>query len=106
MGQPIPPGASFISTQVSSGEYYLLDLEPAPEVALCVVCGGREVCGTTYEIDRPGFRYHSVEYVASGSGSLVLGGRPFPLKPGSLFRYGPDVPYRINDDGPGDHAVP
>ncbi len=98
MSQPPLPGASFISTQVLSGEYYFLDLEPAPDVALRVVCGGREVCGTTYEIDRPGFRYHSIEFVASGSGTLVLGGCPFPLKPGSLFRYGPGVPHRINVD--------
>lgn len=95
MSQAIPPAASFISRQVLNGEYYFLNLDPAPEVALCVVCGGREVCGTRYEIDRPGFRYHSIEYVASGSGTLVLGGCRFPLKPGSLFRYGPDIPHRI-----------
>jgi AraC family transcriptional regulator of arabinose operon len=95
MGQTIPPGAAFISRQVQSGEYYFLDLEPAPEVALCVVCGGREVCGTRYQIDRPGFRYHSIEYVASGSGTLVLAGSRFSLRPGSLFRYGPGLPHRI-----------
>ncbi len=96
MGQPIPPGATFISRQVLDGEYYFLNLEPAPEVALCVVCGGREVCGTRYQIDRPGFRYHSIEYVASGSGTLLLGGARFPLSPGSLFRYGPGLPHRID----------
>jgi AraC-like DNA-binding protein len=96
MGQTIPPGASFISRQVLSGEYYFLNLEPAPEVALCVACGGREVCGTGYEIDRPGFRYHSVEYVASGSGTVVLEGCSFSVKPGSLFRYGPDIPHRMS----------
>jgi AraC family transcriptional regulator of arabinose operon len=95
MGEPIPAGASFISSQVLNGEYYFLNLEPAPEITLCVVCGGRELCGAAYEIDRPGFRYHCIEYVASGSGTLVLGGTSFPLKPGSLFRYGPDVPHRI-----------
>jgi len=96
MDPTIPAGASFISRQVKSGDYYFLNLEPPPELALAVVCGGREVCGSSYQIDRPGFRYHSVEYVASGSGSLVLGGSRFPLNPGSLFRYGPDVPHRIS----------
>jgi AraC-like DNA-binding protein len=96
MAELIPPGASFISTQVLGGEYYFLNLDPAPEGGLCVVCGGREVCGTTYEIDRSGFPYHSLEYVASGSGVVVLGDSAFPLRPGSLFRYGPRVPHRIN----------
>jgi AraC-like DNA-binding protein len=96
MAEPIPPGASFISRQVLGGEYYFLNLDPAPAVRLCVVCGGREVCGTTYEIDRPGFPYHSVEYVTAGSGTVVLGGNAFPLRPGTLFRYGPDVPHRIS----------
>lgn len=96
MTQPIPAGASFISRRVRSGEYYFLNLEPSPEVALCVVCGGREVCDSRYEIDRPGFLYHSIEYVASGCGNLVLDGNRFPLKPGALFRYGPDIPHRIS----------
>ena len=62
---------------------------------------GREVCGTRYEIDRPGFRYHSIEYVASGSGTLLLEGSRFPLRPGSLFRYGPGLAHRISvDSGP------
>lgn len=95
MEPTLPPGASFISRQVLSGEYYFLNLEPTPEVPLYVACGGREVCDTRYEIDRPGFRYHSIEYVASGSGTLVLGGCRFPLRPGSLFRYGPGIPHRM-----------
>jgi AraC-like DNA-binding protein len=95
MSQAIPPGASFISKRVLSGEYYFLDLEPAPGTPFCVVCGGREVCGTAYEIDRPGLQYHSIEYVASGTGTLVLAGGSFALKPGILFRYGPDIPHRI-----------
>ena len=104
MGQPIPPAATFISRGVLDGEYYFLNLEPAPEVALCVVCGGREVCGTRYRIDRPGFRYHSIEDVASGSGTVQLGAARFALSPGTLFRYGPDLPHRI-DVAPGPPMV-
>jgi AraC-like DNA-binding protein len=90
---------SFISKQVLEGDYYFHDLDPPSEVPLAVVCGGRELCGEDYLIDRDGFRYHSVEYVAAGSGTVVLGGRPFALRPGSVFRYGPGVAHRITADG-------
>lgn len=89
------PDLSFISKRVLEGDYYFLDLEPAPDLPLAVVCGGRELCGAGYLIDRDGFRYHSIEYVAAGSGTVVLGGRTYALRPGSLFRYGPGVAHRI-----------
>jgi AraC-like DNA-binding protein len=101
MGSPAAPEIPFFSKRVLRGEYYVLDLEPAPQTPLAVVCGGRELCGSAYGIDRDGFRYLSVEYVDSGAGSVSLGGRSFPLRPGSLFRYGPGLPHRISaDDGP------
>ncbi len=99
MTRSAEPDLSFISKRVLTGDYYFLDLEPAPDVPLAVVCGGRELCGEGYVVDRAGFRYHSVEYVASGSGRIVLAGRPFALRPGSLFRYGPEVAHRITADG-------
>jgi AraC-like DNA-binding protein len=99
MNRVAEPDLSFISKRVLAGDYYFLDLEPGPDVPLAVVCGGRELCGEGYVVDRDGFRYHSVEYVASGSGRIVLGGRPFALRPGSLFCYGPGVPHRITADG-------
>jgi AraC-like DNA-binding protein len=93
-----PPDFSFLSQQFARGDYYFLDLEPRPRAPLAVVCGGREVCGADYVVDRASFRYHSVEYVDSGSGTVTLEGRPFPLRPGSLFRYGPGVRHRIEAD--------
>jgi AraC-like DNA-binding protein len=98
MRQRAKPDFSFLSKQVQRGDYYFLELEPRPRTALAVVCGGREVCGPSYLVDRDGFRYHSVEYVDSGSGTVTLDGRRFPLRPGSLFRYGPDVRHRITAD--------
>jgi AraC-like DNA-binding protein len=89
----------FFSKRVLRGEYYVLDLEPPPRVELAVVCGGREVCDASYGIDREGFRYHSVEYVDSGSGSVTLEGRRFGLRPGTLFRYGPGLAHAISADG-------
>ena len=92
------PDFSFLSKQVLRGDYYFLDLAPRSRPALSVVCGGREVCGAHYTIDRERFPYFSVEYVETGSGTVTLGDRSFPLRPGSLFRYGPDVPHRITAD--------
>jgi len=93
-----PPAAShpshLLSDRVRRGDYYFLDL--APEAAeLAVVCGGREVCDQTYVVDRPGFRYFSLEFVAAGHGTLSLSGRRFSLVPGTVFSYGPGVPHRI-----------
>jgi AraC-like DNA-binding protein len=98
MAERAAPDFSFLSKQVRQGDYYFLELEPRPRAALCVVCGGREVCGSSYLVDRERFRYHSVEYVDSGSGTVTLDGRAFPLRPGSLFRYGPEVRHRISAD--------
>jgi AraC-like DNA-binding protein len=98
MAPATAPETPFFSKRVLRGDYYVLDLEPPPTVELAVVCGGREVCGAAYGIDRDGFRYHSVEYVDSGSGSVTLGGRRFGLRPGSLFRYGPGLPHAISAD--------
>lgn len=90
---------AFISRQVLRGDYYFLDMDPPRGSALTVVCGGREACGEAYGVDRPGFKYLSIEYVDTGSGHVVLGGRTHPLGPGTLFRYGPDVPHRIGVNG-------
>ena len=100
MGQRAVPDLSFLSKQVLRGDYYFLDLEPRSRAALRVVCGGRELCGSSYVVDRERFRYFSVEYVDSGSGTVSLDGRAFVLRPGSLFRYGPDVRHRITADPP------
>ena len=92
----VPP--SFISQQVLRGDYYFLDMDPPRRSSLTVVCGGREACGPTYVVDRPTFRYLSVEYVDAGAGNVRLGGRTYALGPGTLFRYGPDVPHWIGVD--------
>jgi AraC-like DNA-binding protein len=90
MGEP-----AFISKQVESGAYYFLDLDPSPRAPLTVVCGGREVCGAAYRIDRQKFPYHSIELVASGRGSVTLDGTRHRLQPGVLFRYGPGIAHEM-----------
>lgn len=114
---PATEAAEFISDRVKRGDYYFLDLSPDPEGALSVVCGGREVCDSSYLVDRKDFRFYSLEFVATGCGKVSLSGmtgnqseqehsksrvksgyKEFPLEPGTVFCYGPGIPHRIETD--------
>lgn len=90
--------ADFISDQVLSAEYYYLNLTPPPKASRIVVCGGREQCTPNYCIDRAGFRFHSIEFVSSGKGTLTIHGRTWPLELGAIFCYGPGIAHRIESD--------
>lgn len=91
----VDPAPSFLSRHVRRGDYWFLNLNPDPARELEVVCGGREVCGGDYLVDRPGFRYWSLELVASGQGRLRLSGQSHLLVPGTVFLYGPGIAHRI-----------
>jgi AraC-like DNA-binding protein len=101
---PRSAAPSFISKHVERGDYYFLDLDPAPRVTLAVVCGGREVCGARYRLDRREFPYHSIELVVSGRGSVTLDGTRHRLQPGTLFRYAPGIAHAISVE-PGSRMV-
>ena len=88
----------FISSQVLSARLFYLDLHPARRAGISVVCGGCERCAPEYRIDRKGFPFLSVEYVARGKGTLVLKGEPYELGPGTAFAYGPRISQRIETD--------
>ncbi|MBN2164545.1 MAG: helix-turn-helix transcriptional regulator [Pontiellaceae bacterium] len=90
--------ADFISTQVSSGEYYYLNLTPNKHDPETVVCGGREQCTPEYRIERSGFKFSSIEFVAAGRGRLTLHGSTVELRPGMIFYYGPRTPHIIETD--------
>lgn len=90
--------ASFISTQVSNGEYYYLNLTPKKSLPETVVCGGREQCAPAYRIKRSRFKFHCIEFVSSGRGSLTMGGKRYPLRPGAIYCYGPRTPHVIETD--------
>ena len=91
-----PPG--FFSQRVQQARHYYLNLTPSPRVALEVVCGGLEQCRPDYEIRRERFHYYAIEFVAAGRGQLVLNSRPYALRPGVVFCYGPGTPPRIVTD--------
>ncbi|HNX52243.1 MAG TPA: AraC family transcriptional regulator [Pontiellaceae bacterium] len=89
---------SFISTQVSAGDYYYLNLSPGKDVKAAIVCGGREQCAPDYQVDRDGFKFCSIEFVSAGKGILTLQEETYPLQPGAVFFYGPGIPHRIKTD--------
>jgi AraC-like DNA-binding protein len=91
-----PP--DFFSAQIADAKRFYLDLKPARREPLIVVCGGCEHCTSEYEIHRSSFPYWSVEFVAQGKGDLRLKGKRYPLGPGTLFSYGPDIPQDIGSD--------
>lgn len=90
--------ASFISTQVSAGEYYYLNLTPDKQSSESVVCGGREQCAPTYRIERNTFKFYSIEFVSSGRGTLTMNGKSYPLRPGAIYCYGPKTKHIIETD--------
>lgn len=88
----------FISRQVESSRLFFL--EPADaKTDFAVICGGMERCRADYLIDRPGFAWLALEFVVSGAGELVLGGKKETLKPGCWYVYGPGIPHRIASSG-------
>ena len=90
--------AEFISTQVTSGEYYYLNLTPDKAAKETVVCGGREQCSPHYRIERNGFKFFSIEFVSSGRGTITIKGKSFPLRPGAIYCYGPRTKHIIESD--------
>lgn len=92
MPQALP---TFISDRVLESRYFFLNLRPASDARLAVVCGGREACGPNYRIDRVRFPYFALEYVARGEGTLRVHGHEHPLRAGSVFAYQPNMPHHI-----------
>lgn len=95
---PLTEQPDFIATAVRSARRFYLDLKPRRDAELVVVCGGCERCAPDYAIQRPGFRFHCIEYVARGRGTLVLAGKRHVLRAGTAFAYGPGVPHEIAAD--------
>jgi len=85
----------YFSTQVSEAQRFYLDLNPRAGEPLSIISGGWELCRGDYQIKRNGFPHLIIEFVARGSGSVVLKGKRHDLIPGSTFVYGPRIPVEI-----------
>ena len=98
---------SHFSKQVTDARHIFFGIpEHAPE-DLRVVSVGCERCLPEYIVDRQTFPQHTTEvenlgftifdFVMEGEGSLILNGKPYRLKPGSIFSYGRGIPHRIEN---------
>jgi AraC-like DNA-binding protein len=85
-----------LSNQVSSPRYFHLESKLSAE-EIFVICGGMERCDADYLMDRKDFPYYGLEFVAEGTGELLLDGHSHPLHPGVAFVYGPGIPHRISN---------
>lgn len=91
-----PP--SFVSRQVTEARRFYLNLKPPVGHSLTVVCGGWESCAPDFRVERTDFPFLCIEFVAKGSGILLLGGKEWPLGRGAVFSYGPGCGHRIESD--------
>lgn len=89
---------AFLSQDIQEGKYLFLDLNPPPGPGPMLVGAGREVCQADYRIDRPGFEYHTVEFVVGGAWKLTHRRRSEMLHPGAVFAYGPQTAYSLAAD--------
>lgn len=90
--------ATFFSTQVTEARRFYLDLIPSRKRPFTVVSGGVERCDRRYAMNRATFPYYGIEYVVRGRGEASINRKPYQLRPGNLFTYGPGVPHMITTD--------
>lgn len=89
---------AFVSTQVTDAQRYYLDLKPKKTGRIVVVCGGRERMAPDYRVARETFPFLCVEFVAEGSGTVMLNGKEHLLRPGIVFAYAPGVAHEIRSN--------
>ena len=68
---PVEP-PTFVSRQVTEARRFYLNLKPPAGHSLTVVCGGWESCAPDFRVERTDFPFLCLEFVAGGSGSLLL----------------------------------
>lgn len=90
-----------ISKQVGHARYAFPGRGARGRGALDVLCIGKEACHSDYLIEREKFGAYGIEFVASGRGELVLDGKNWPLRAGTIFCYGPRTAHRILSDPAG-----
>ena len=88
----------FFSEQVAKARRFYMDSSRFKNSQLQVICGGCEHTGPDFKIDRKDFPYYSIEFVASGSGTVILENVQYELGPGSIFSYGPGISQFITAD--------
>ncbi|MBD5778547.1 AraC family transcriptional regulator [Pelagicoccus sp. NFK12] len=90
---------SFISEQVEDGDYFFLNVSDSKQAGFSLACGGVERCASSYRLSRSEFRFIGIEYVISGSARVVVAGREFVARRGTLFGYRPNESLLIESLG-------
>lgn len=93
-----PASPAFFSQQIRTARRFVLDLRPRDQRGLAVVCGGLEVCESSFHIRRKTFPYLAIEFVVGGRGTVRFGDAEHPLRPGSVFGYGLSDEHEIVTD--------
>ena len=88
----------YFSSQVLEAKRFYLNTKSQKNQKLKVVCGGREHCQPGYRIDRSTFPFYSVEFVASGKGSVIIGDKKYTMFAGKVFSYGPGIAYIMTNE--------
>ena len=89
---------NFFSNQVLEANRFYLNTQSQKNQPLKVVCGGCEHCQPGYRIDRFNFPFYSIEFVARGKGTVILGGKKYALFAGRVFSYGPGIAHIITNE--------
>lgn len=103
-GTPRPAGTArepeFFSAQIVTARRFYLSLHPNLTRRISVVCAGSEHCTADYHIQRTGFQFWSLEFVARGEGMLRLGrsAESQKISTGSVFVYGPRIPHDMQSN--------
>lgn len=80
---------SFISEEVEDGDYFFLNISDERRAPFGLACGGVERCSANYRLSRSEFRFFGIEYVISGTARVIVDGREFVARRGTLFGYPP-----------------
>jgi AraC-like DNA-binding protein len=88
-----------VSLQVSQPRYCHLERSiQRSRSGLHLACAGYEICQPDYRVKRSTFPCYGLEYVESGTGTLRLNHKSYPLRAGVLFIYGPSTVHHIASD--------
>jgi AraC-like DNA-binding protein len=82
-----------IAGSLKRGSYVFIDL--SARASGPVACAGLEECMPDYSVERRGFRFPAMEYIAGGEWELNNGKKTWRLQPGAIFTYGPGISYSL-----------
>jgi AraC-like DNA-binding protein len=91
----------YLASRIRRGRYFFLDTTTSEGLRL--VCAGHEECEPGFQIERPSFRYHALEFLAGGEWTASVGGRARRAGPGTVLVYGPRQGIKLATTGKGPH---